>query len=67
MWHGIINQQRNMLQHWTVQIIKVHGSDGEKSILAKVKVGLTSNEWTYIAVGEAVSLAGWVNVHRLQD
>jgi len=42
-----------MLQHITVQITKFHGRDGEKSVLAKVKVRLTSNEWTYIGVGEA--------------
>jgi hypothetical protein len=42
-----------MLQHITLQITKFHGIDEEKSILAKVKVRLTSNEWTYIGVCEA--------------
>jgi hypothetical protein len=54
MGHGIINQQTNMLQHLTVQITKCHGSEGGKPVLAKVKVRLTSNKWTYIGVGEAV-------------
>jgi hypothetical protein len=44
MEHGTINQQTNMLQHLTVQITKFRESEGEKSLPAKVKVKLTSNE-----------------------
>jgi len=50
----LVGYLKERLQHITVQITKFHGSDGEKSILVKVKVRLISNEWTCISLGEAL-------------
>jgi hypothetical protein len=45
-----------MLQHFQCRLPRLHESEREKSILAKVKVRLISNEWTYVSVGASLHL-----------